>query len=72
MTRKIPSTIRIKKETVKKLQKMGKFGESYDDIINKILNRYRPIKHEKWRDEDLKTVGKVIKKRKIIVGTKKA
>ena len=31
--------IRIKITTYKKLKKIGIFGESYDDIINRLINR---------------------------------
>lgn len=36
--------IRLKEETVKRLKKFGKFGESYDDLINKILDRLEELK----------------------------
>ena len=64
MARKTPSTIRIRKETVKRLQKIGKYGESYDDVIKRLL----PTKHHRWRDEDLETIEEPPRKGKTIVG----
>lgn len=62
MARKTPSTIRIRKETVKRLQKIGRYGESYNDIIKRLL----PTKHRRWRDEDLEIIEEPTRKRKII------
>jgi len=33
------STIRVKKETKKRLSKHGGFKESYDDLINRLLDK---------------------------------
>ncbi len=33
------TTIRIKKETAKTLKEIGKKGETYDDVINRLLDR---------------------------------
>ena len=33
------TTIRIKKETATALKEIGKKGETYDDIINRLLDR---------------------------------
>lgn len=65
MERKTPSTIRVRKETVKRLRKIGRFGESYNDTINRLLENHRPIKYMKWRDEDLEIVEEPTRKRKI-------
>ncbi len=32
------TTIRVKNSTLDKLKKKGKFGESYNDIIERLLN----------------------------------
>ena len=32
-------TIRIRKETAKTLKELGKKGETYDDVINRLLDR---------------------------------
>jgi len=32
------TTIRIKKPTKKRLEKIGKFNESYDDLINRLID----------------------------------
>jgi hypothetical protein len=37
--------IRIKKETAEKLKNLGHKNETYDQIINKILNE---VKNKKW------------------------
>lgn len=42
------STIRIKKETILKLKKLkSKIPETYDNVINKLINFYRELKHKK-------------------------
>jgi len=32
------STIPLKKETIQRLKKHGKFGESWDELVNRILD----------------------------------
>lgn len=36
--------VRLKKETVEKLKELGKKGETYDDIIRKLLDFYEKKK----------------------------
>jgi len=67
MKKETPTSIRVKKETIKRLRKISRYGESYNDTINRILDRYRPIKHETWRDEDQEIIEEPPKKRRIIV-----
>jgi len=43
---KIPKTIRISEQTAKQLMKIGKFGETFDDVIAHLLNE-REIKEKK-------------------------
>lgn len=38
---KITTTIRIKRETKKKLEEIGRKNQSFDDIINILLNYYK-------------------------------
>jgi len=64
MAKKTPETIRVRKETIKRLQKIGRYGESYDDIIKRLL----PTKHRKWLDTDQEIIEEPIKKRKTIMG----
>ena len=64
MTKKTPETIRVRKETVKRLQKIGRYGESYDDIIKRIL----PTKHVKWLDDDQEIIKEPPRKKRIIIG----
>ena len=33
--------VRVKEETYNKLKALGKFGESFDDIINKLMQKKR-------------------------------
>jgi hypothetical protein len=35
---KIPKTIRISEHTAKRLMKIGKFGETFDDVIVRLLD----------------------------------
>ena len=35
------TSIRVKKETVEMLRELGKKGETYDDVIRRLLNRVR-------------------------------
>jgi len=39
MPAKIPKTIRISEETAKRLMALGKFGESFDDVISRVLDQ---------------------------------
>ena len=64
MSRKTPETIRVSKETVKRLQKRGRYGESYDDIIKRLL----PSKHRMWLDDDQEIIKEPPRKKRIIVG----
>jgi hypothetical protein len=56
--------IRIRREELKKLKKIGLFGETYNDTIKRILKQYKPIKHERWKDKDLKIISKPIRLKK--------
>ena len=38
--KKVPETIRISKKNSERLIKSGKFGESFDDVITRILDFY--------------------------------
>jgi len=40
------TTITIRKETYYKLQKFGKMGQSFDDLINELLKKLGTINHE--------------------------
>jgi len=62
MTRKTPCTIRVRKETIKRLQKIGRYGESYDDIIKRLL----PTKHHLWLDDDQEIIEEPPRERRII------
>ena len=70
MTKETPSSIRVRKETIKRLRKIGRFGESYNDTINRILDSYFSWRdqHHRWRDEDLEIIEEPPKKRRIIQG----
>ena len=35
------TTIRLKKETVEKLKSLGKKGETYDDIVNRLVELWK-------------------------------
>jgi len=35
------TTIRLKKETVEKLKDLGKKGETYDDIVNRLIELWK-------------------------------
>jgi len=35
------TTIRLKKETVEKLKNLGKKGETYDDIVNRLIELWK-------------------------------
>ena len=37
-------TIKIKEETHKRLLELGKKGDSFDDLINILINHFRKIK----------------------------
>ena len=34
------TTIKLKKTTLEKLKKLGSMGETYDDVVNVILEKY--------------------------------
>ena len=38
--KKVPETIRVSKQNSERLIKAGKFGESFDDVITRILDFY--------------------------------
>jgi len=40
MTNEI-TTIQLKKETVERLKKHGEFGQSYDDLLNTLLDKIK-------------------------------
>ncbi|MBA7648249.1 hypothetical protein ES703_56032 [subsurface metagenome] len=64
MTKEAPSTIRVRKKTVERLRKIGKFGESYNDIITRVLNSYQEIIEEppkKRRIMKMKTIKTTVK-----------
>jgi len=68
MTKETPSSIRVRKETIKRLRKIGRFGESYNDTINRLIESYLPNKHHRWREEDQEIIEEPPKKRRIIKG----
>jgi len=39
--------IRVSEETKERLKKYGKFGETYDQVLRKILDEYEKLKSEK-------------------------
>ena len=43
---RIPKTIRISEQTAKRLMKIGVFGETFDDVIIRLLDE-REIKEKK-------------------------
>jgi len=44
---KIPQTIRISEETAKKLIELGRFGESFDDVIARLLKEREQLEKKK-------------------------
>ncbi len=42
--KKIPETVRVSKENADRMVKIGKFGESFDDIIGRLLDNYEKKK----------------------------
>jgi hypothetical protein len=42
-------TIRIRILTIKKIEKVGNFGETYDDVIDKVLDFYININKKKLK-----------------------
>ena len=40
------TTITIRRETYSKLQKFGKMGQSFDDLIDELLTKLEHINHE--------------------------
>jgi len=69
MKKEKTSTVRLKKETIKYLKRLGKFGESYDDIINKIIKKYYPtIKYYHWGEEDQVIINPIKKTGRILIG----
>jgi len=47
--KKIPETIRISKGNAERLVKAGKFGESFDEVLSRILDFYEGEHKEKKR-----------------------
>ena len=47
------TTIRIKRTTKKKLENLGKKTDSFDDIINKLIENYDPL-HAKENEKIIK------------------
>ncbi len=41
--KKIPETIRVSKKNTERLVKAGKFGESFDDVIGRLLDRLEEL-----------------------------
>jgi predicted CopG family antitoxin len=47
MPDKIPQTIRISERTARRLIKMGKFGETFDDVIARLLDELDEFERRK-------------------------
>jgi predicted CopG family antitoxin len=47
MPDKIPQTIRISERTARKLIELGKFGETFDDVIARLLDEIEKKKERK-------------------------
>ena len=45
--KKVPETIRVSKLNGERLIKVGKFGESFDDVITRLLDHYETIPPDK-------------------------
>jgi hypothetical protein len=48
MPEKIPQTIRISERTARKLIELGKFGETFDDVIARILDEREEKEKKKF------------------------
>lgn len=57
------TTIRIKKDTLERLKAEGKFGESYEDVIKKLLGVWEK-EHRTKKPRIIKAKVIKIKKRK--------
>ncbi len=40
------TTIRLKKETVEKLKELGKKGETYEDIVNRLIELWKKLQKQ--------------------------
>ena len=48
------TTIKLSKKTKERLAKLGRKGETYEEIIKKMLNSYASVLHEKELEEEIK------------------
>ncbi len=54
----MPTTIQIKKDTREKLKLLGHKGESYDTIIERLLNYFEELNVEKLIEQRYKKLQK--------------
>jgi len=45
--KKIPETVRVSKRNAERLVSVGKFGESFDDVIGRLLDHYEKQEKKK-------------------------
>ena len=54
----MPTTIQIKKNTREKLKRLGHKGESYDNIIERLVNYFEELNFEKLIEQRYKKLQK--------------
>jgi len=51
MSEKKMRTVRISENTIQRLAMYGKFGDSYDDVINTVLNKLEELENRELEKE---------------------
>jgi len=44
------TTIRVRRTTAQKLKSLGKMGESYDDVINRLIKEHEDVERARLKN----------------------